>query len=204
MLQLHTGSGKKHVDPSTSIQTLGNVVTTDVIARTVLLHHDFRSTDFEGHVMANTNQRRESAFFEAFRRPAWIVMMAAQMLLGLGLALALIVKYYMMIFGTESCTTGGLTLGNSIRCTSTLEIVAHFVIAVSGIRFAAFMFSDTPRNLLAPLFIGLTGVLLLFLSGLSLATVSWPVAAVILTLLSCGSAVFFAQRVLQSQASNRE
>ncbi|MEP3047956.1 MAG: hypothetical protein ABJL55_19460 [Roseibium sp.] len=154
--------------------------------------------------MANADQNRESAFFEAFRRPAWIVMMVAQMLLGLGLGLALIVKYYMMIFGTESCVVDGVTLGNTIRCTSTIEIVAHFVIAVGGFRFAAFMFSDTPRNLLAPLFVSLAGLLLLFLSDLSFATASWPVAAVILTLLSCGSAVFFAQRFLHSQTSNRD
>ncbi|MEO9530069.1 hypothetical protein [Roseibium sp.] len=150
--------------------------------------------------MPNNDTGREVAFFEAFRRPSWIVMMVVQMLFGLGLAVALIVKYYMLIFGTQSCEADGTTLGNAIWCTPTLEIVAHFVIAVAGIRFAAFMFSDRPRALLAPLFIALVGVLLLFLSSLSTVTASWPVAAVILTLLACCSAVFAARQVLRSRS----
>ena len=36
------------------------------------------------------------SFFDAFARPAWVVMMAAQMLLGLALAIVLIMKYYML------------------------------------------------------------------------------------------------------------
>lgn len=154
--------------------------------------------------MADQDLNKGGAFFEAFRQPSWVVMIVAQMLLGLGLGIALIVKYYMFIFGTEACAVDGATLGNAIRCTSTLEISAHFLIAVAGIRFAAFMFSDKPRLLLGPLFIGLVGTLLLFLSGLTLATASWAAAAMIMTLLSCGAAVFTAQFFVRSAPEDRE
>lgn len=122
------------------------------------------------------------AFFRAFQRPAWVVMMVAQMILGLALAITLILKIYMLVFSPHVCTADGETLGNIIRCTDTLRIVAHFVLAMAGFRIAAFMFQDRPRQILGALMIGIAGVFLLFLSDVTVATASWPVAAVIVVL----------------------
>ncbi len=132
--------------------------------------------------MPDQNLSYEIAFFRAFQRPAWVVMMVAQMILGLALAVTVVLKAYMLVFSPYSCTPEGESLGNIIRCTGTLEIVAHFLLAMAAFRFAAFMFLDRPRLLLGPLMLGISGVLLLFLSGLTLSQASWPVAAVIFVL----------------------
>ena len=58
------------------------------------------------------------------------------------------------------------------------------------------MFLDQPRLLLGPLMIGLSGVLLLFLSGLTLAEASWPVAAIIAVLFITISAIVLGQTLL--------
>ena len=146
--------------------------------------------------MPDQNLTYEIAFFRAFQRPAWVVMMVAQMILGLALAVTLILKIYMLVFSPYICTADGETLGNIIRCTGTLELIAHFVLAMAGFRFAAFMFLDRPRLLLGPLMLGLSGVLLLFLSGLTLAEASWPVAAVIAVLFLTISAIVVGQTLL--------
>ncbi len=137
------------------------------------------------------------AFFRAFQRPAWVVMMVAQMILGLALAITLILKIYMLVFSAHSCTPDGETLGNIIRCTDMLRIIAHFVLAMAGFRFAAFMFQDRPRQLLGALMIGIAGVFLLFLSDVSVAAASWPVAAVMVVLFMSIFGIIAAQTVLK-------
>lgn len=146
--------------------------------------------------MSDNDTITDLRFFAAFRRPAWVIMMVAQMLLGLGLALALIAKYYMLVFGTASCTAEADTLGNMIRCTPTILMVAHFIFGVAGFRFAAFMFQDRPRAILPPIMLSFAGMLLLFVQGITPAAATWPVAAVIVTLLACLSAAFAAQFLL--------
>ncbi len=136
------------------------------------------------------------AFFSAFQRPAWVVMMVAQMILGLALAITVILKIYMLVLSPHVCTPDGETLGNMIRCTGTLEIVAHFVLAMAAFRFAMVMFVDRPRLLLGPLMLGMSGVLLLFVSGLTLEAASWPVAAVIVVLFATIVAIVGGQTVL--------
>ncbi|WP_299969624.1 hypothetical protein [uncultured Roseobacter sp.] len=142
----------------------------------------------------------DSRFLQAFLRPAWVVMMVAQMVLGLGLAVTLIVKYYMLVVGTSVCTADANTLGNLIRCTPTLNIVAHFVLAVAAFRFAAFMFADRPQALLGPLMVALGGTLLKVLSDLTHGSASWAGAATIVTLMLGISAIFGAQVYLRNSA----
>ena len=146
--------------------------------------------------MPDQNLSYEIAFFRAFQRPAWVVMMVAQMILGLALAITLILKIYMLVFSSYVCAGDGETLGNIIRCTGTVELIAHFVLAMAGFRFAAFMFLDRPRMLLGPLMLGISGVLLLFLSGLTLADASWPVAATIVVLFASISVIVLGQTLL--------
>ncbi|MEM9549972.1 MAG: hypothetical protein AAGA05_02285 [Pseudomonadota bacterium] len=146
--------------------------------------------------MPDQNLSYDIAFFRAFQRPAWVVMMVAQMVLGLALAITIILKIYMLVFSPYVCTADAESLGNIIRCTGTLEIVAHFVLAMAAFRFAGVMFLDRPRMLLGPLMLGISGALLLFLSGLTLSEASWPVAAVILVLFVAISATVAGQTVL--------
>lgn len=135
-------------------------------------------------------------FFRAFQRPAWVVMMVAQMILGLSLAITLVLKMYMLVFSPHVCAADSETLGNIIRCTNIVEITAHFVLAMAGFRFASVMFMDRPRLLLGPLMTGIAGVLLLFLSELSLAAASWPIAAVIVVLFAAIAVIVMGQTVL--------
>lgn len=136
------------------------------------------------------------AFFRAFQRPAWVVMMVAQMILGLALAITVILKIYMLVLSPYVCTPDGETLGNMIRCTNTLEIVAHFVLTMAAFRFAAVMFMDRARLLLGPIMLGVSGVLLLFLSGLTLSAANWSVAAVIVVLFGMIAAIVAGQTLL--------
>ncbi|MEM7547047.1 MAG: hypothetical protein AAF367_16075 [Pseudomonadota bacterium] len=146
--------------------------------------------------MADRDDRFEIDFLRAFLRPAYVVMMVLQMVLGLALFVTLIVKYYMLVFGTEVCSADSASLGNLMRCTNTLEIAGHFLLALAGIRFAAFMFQDRPRALLGPLVIGLSGTLLLFIAGLRIEHATWSVAAIIVTLMLSISAVIGGQFIL--------
>lgn len=140
--------------------------------------------------MSDAPAEDSQRLLDAFARPAWVVMMVGQMLLGLALFLSLILKYYMLVFGSEVCSADSETLGNLIRCTSTLEITAHTVLGVAGLRVAACFFADEPRALLQPSMIGVIGVLLLYLSGLSSAEASWPAAALLLALVISLSVLF--------------
>lgn len=132
--------------------------------------------------MAETS--RSTGFFDAFVGPAWVVMMVAQMLLGLALAIGLIMKYYMLVFGAVGCLADDVSIANLLRCTPVMEMVAQFLLAIAAFRFAAYMFDDKPLTVLQPLMIGLVGLFLLFIAGVSPGNVSWAMAAVIIAFLS--------------------
>lgn len=149
--------------------------------------------------MADTPQSH--SFFEAFVRPAWVVMMVAQLLLGLALAIALIMKYYMLVFGTAVCTGDDTSIANLIRCTPVMVMVAQFLLAMAAFRFAAFMFSDTPLAFLPPLILGLVGLFLLFMSGIRPADSSWALAAVMIAFLGTVVAAVAGQYLLYTSKS---
>jgi hypothetical protein len=152
--------------------------------------------------MTDSDHSTDVSFLRAFQRPAFVVTMVGQMILGLALAITLIAKFYMLVFGTEVCAPDGDLLGNMIRCTPVLEIVAHFLLGMAGLRVAGFMFQDRPRMILGPLMLCLVGVLLLFLSGLTLASASWPVAAIVVSLMLSIAAIVAGQ-VLRSRLRDR-
>lgn len=139
-----------------------------------------------------------SDFVTAFARPVWVVMMVAQMVLGVVLTIGLIMKFYMLVFGTVGCTGDDPSIANLLRCTETTVLVAHFLIAMAAFRFAAVMFADRPLAVLSPLVVALVGVFLLFLSDVQIHDVSWALAAVILALLAtvcvAGAAQYYLSR----------
>lgn len=145
--------------------------------------------------MDTRSQHPAQILITALERPAFTLMIVCQMLIGLGLAIALVLKVYMLVFTNQTCLADGTTLGNMIRCTQTLELLAQFLIMVAGFRFAALMFTMAPFRLLEPLLLALTGVLLLFLSDLSLAAATWYFSLIMLVLFGAMSSVFVALRV---------
>lgn len=141
------------------------------------------------------NQHPAAILVKALERPAFTLMIVCQMLVGLGLAIALVLKVYMLIFTDQVCAADGTTLGNMIRCTQTLELLAQFLIMVAGFRFAALMFTMSPFQLLQPLLLALVGVLLLFLSDLTVAQTTWYASLIMLVLFGAMSSVFVALRL---------
>lgn len=131
----------------------------------------------------------------AFERPALIVATVARMLLGLGLAAALILKVYMAIFTDHGCLPDTDTLGNAIRCTPTLEIVAQVLMLVAGFGAAALMFSDRPWRLAPPLLTGAVGVLLQVLAGIGAAVSLWQTALILAALMAVLAGTFVAMRL---------
>lgn len=130
----------------------------------------------------------------ALERPVAVLMIICQMLLGLSLAITLILKVYMLVFTDQVCIAGGVTLGNFIRCTSTLSLSSNFLIMAAGFRFAALMFQEKPHLLLEPLSLALTGVFLQYLAGLSGAGTAWYFFFGVLVLFGAMSAVIAALR----------
>ena len=143
----------------------------------------------------------QTSFFDAFKAPVWVIMMALQMVLGLALIIALIMKYYMLVFGTQVCTADDAGIANMVRCTPVMMMSAHFLMAFAGLRFAAFFFHDRPSAVLTPLMIGLAGIVLKFVEGVGIADASWSLAATLLALLVVASAVFYG-RMVMSAAQN--
>ena len=147
------------------------------------------------------NVPKQTSFFEAFAHPAWVVMMVAQMLLGLVLAVALVMKYYMLVFGAVSCTDDDSSIANLVRCTPELVMVAHFLLAVAAFRFATVMFSDQPMGFVSPMMIGLAGLFLLFLTGVSPEGSTWSLAAVTLVFFGVLAATLIAYHFLHVRES---
>ncbi|MEP3330721.1 hypothetical protein [Sedimentitalea sp.] len=168
-----------------------------MIALGIVLRDDHANFKRHRAAMSDQDTNTDVRFFAAFQRPAWVIMMVAQMLLGVGLAVALVVKYYMAIFGvTGACLPDTETIGNLIRCTPTLEMVSHFIFGVAGFRFAAVMFQDRIRAIFPPLILSFAGVLLLFVQNVTPPEATWSVAAVIVALLGCVAAATAARILL--------
>jgi hypothetical protein len=146
------------------------------------------------------NAPRQTGFFDAFAHPAWVVMMVAQMVLGLALVVALIMKYYMLVFGTVGCTGDDSSIANLVRCTPVLVMVAHFLLAVAAFRFVTVMFSDQPLAFVSPMMIALAGLFLLFLTGVSPEGSTWALAAVILVFFGVLAATLYAHYFFQVRA----
>ena len=61
---------------------------------------------------------------------------AMSIILGVALAIALVLKIYMLVLTDYVCEPDGATLGNLIRCTATLDLVATFFAATATINAA--------------------------------------------------------------------
>ena len=132
--------------------------------------------------------------FNAFERTANVIAVIARMLVGLGFAIALFLQVYMMILTDYRCEEGSETLGNLIRCTPIMEMIAYVITLLAGIGLAAAFFSPKRMQILETLTMLLVAVVINFLTGLSLATATWQIALVI-TALFAAMAGLFAIRV---------
>lgn len=124
----------------------------------------------------------DSEMFNALNRSALLVAVVFRMLIGLGLALALVVKMYMLILTDFSCQTELMNLGNSILCTSVLDMIATSIFLVTGLGFAVGLISTHAVRLSETLLMGMCGVVIAFIAELSVESASWETAIVIFSL----------------------
>lgn len=127
---------------------------------------------------------QDSEMFQGFERSVLVIATVIRMLIGLGLAIALVLKVYMMILTDLACAADGTSLGNAIRCTGILDMVSATIILIAGIGLAAAFFSPRRIDLPETLLMLLMGVVIAFLADLSIENATWQVALVLVALFS--------------------
>jgi len=66
--------------------------------------------------MNNLDNSPAANLYRFLARPAYLIKVICQMLLGLGMAITLIAKVYMLVLTDYQCLADTVTLGNRIRC----------------------------------------------------------------------------------------
>ena len=89
--------------------------------------------------MTTENRQRSGRYELAVERPVTIIATAMNIILGVALAIALVLKIYMLVLTDYVCEADGATLGNLIRCTATLDLVAAFFAATATINAATIL-----------------------------------------------------------------
>ena len=114
--------------------------------------------------MTTDNHQRTERYQLAVERPVTIIATAMSIILGVALAIALVLKIYMLVLTDYVCEADGATLGNLIRCTATLELVAAFFAVAATINAATILivpriefFSRTLGFAAAAAFVSLMG-----------------------------------------------
>ncbi|MYF89679.1 MAG: hypothetical protein F4186_10265 [Boseongicola sp. SB0676_bin_33] len=74
--------------------------------------------------MTTQSHKRSERYQLAVERPVTIIATAMNIILGVALAIALVLKIYMLVLTDYVCEADGATLGNLIRCAATLDLVA--------------------------------------------------------------------------------
>jgi len=128
-------------------------------------------------------------------RPAYLVKVICQMLLGLGLAIAFIAKVYMFVLTDHQCVADANSLGNSIRCTNTLAIMGYALALSAGFELAYRMFSDGIHGAIDPLIVGVSSAFLIIVASLTLENVNWQIAMLLTSLtLTVGALLYCRER----------
>ncbi|MEL6792556.1 MAG: hypothetical protein AAFU55_03220 [Pseudomonadota bacterium] len=73
-------------------------------------------------------------------RPTEIVRTALRMILGAGLAVALILKVYMLVLTDLTCVAEETSLGALIRCAGWLDLIGYSLAVAAGVEAAASLF----------------------------------------------------------------
>lgn len=143
-------------------------------------------------------------------RPVYLVKVICQMLIGLGLAIALIVKIYMFVLTDYQCLADTVTLGNKIRCTETLAIMAYALALSAGFELAYRMFGEGLQGAIDPLIVGVSSAFLLIVSSLTLEKADWQLAMLLTSLtLTIGALLYCKERFAsnhsaESSTANRQ
>ena len=138
-------------------------------------------------------------------RPALVIKTVALMLLGAGLALALILKAYMFVLTDHACTADADTLGNAIRCTPTLSLLSTFLALAAGLELSFLIFAARFDRIFGPLILAFCATVFLILSDLGSTGAGWQTALLIATLMAGLSALVLLRYALDRiQRRDRE
>ncbi len=137
-------------------------------------------------------------------RPSYLIKIICQMLLGIGVAVALITKVYMLVLTDYQCQPDLNSLGNKIRCGNTLYIMAHGLALSAGFELAYRLFNVSIYSAIDPLIIGVCSAFLLTIAAMDIDTATWQIAAVIVSItFSLGVLLYCKERFSPSADSHQ-
>ncbi len=132
--------------------------------------------------MSNQDTSPAARLYRFAERPSYLIKVICQMILGAGIAVALIAKVYMFVLTDHQCVADSLSLGNKIRCANTLAIMAYALALSAGFELAYRMFSDGLHSAIDPLIAGISAALLLLTASLTIDKASWQIAILLTSL----------------------
>jgi len=159
--------------------------------------------------MMNASELTPAARLQRFfARPSYLVKVICQMIIGIGIAIALIAKVYMIVLTDYQCVAETQTLGNKIRCGNTLAILASGLALSAGFELAYRLFSEGIQSAIDPLIISVCSAILLLISALGIENASWEIAIMLTSLTLTVAALLFCRErfigVQNSDSSSRD
>ncbi|MEM9139300.1 MAG: hypothetical protein AAGB15_05675 [Pseudomonadota bacterium] len=98
-------------------------------------------------------------------RPARLIPLICQMILGVALLIALVLKAYMAVLTDHQCVAEETSLGNLLRCEPTLLIMANILALSAGFELVRCLFAETMERVIGPVILALTAALLMLVGG---------------------------------------
>lgn len=133
-------------------------------------------------------------------RPAHLVRTICQMILGAGLAVTLVLKVYMAALTDHQCVADAVSLGNTLRCTPTLALMAYVLALSAGFDLAYRLFIESLDQAITPAILGLGAALLAVLSSSGAEALGWREALVIIALtVSIGGLIWVRNRLVANK-----
>ena len=132
-------------------------------------------------------------------RPARLVRMICQMILGAGLAVTMILKVYMAVLTDHACVADEASLGNAIRCTPTLFVMAYALAISAGLDLAYRLFVSSLEQTVTPVVLAFGAALLFILGGISQNGAGWREALVVVAMTAALCAMIWMRNWLKER-----
>ena len=132
-------------------------------------------------------------------RPARLIRMICQMILGAGLAVTMILKVYMAVLTDHACVADEATLGNAIRCTPTLILMAYALAISAGLDLAYRLFVSSLEQTVTPVVLAFGAALLFILGGISQNGAGWREALVVVAMTAALSGMIWMRNWLKER-----
>lgn len=131
-------------------------------------------------------------------RPARLVPMICQMILGIALLVALVLKAYMAVLTDHQCVPDAVSLGNVLRCEPTLGLMGTVLALSAGFELVRALFSEGLERIATPLILALGATLLHLLAGYQTGA-GWREALLILSLVVAIGGIIWITKALMTR-----